>query len=53
MKKYEVTPDYQNIVMAARNQAAPRLPLYEHAFRHHDDGDDAHRIHNLYTLFHL
>lgn len=30
MKKYEFTPDYQNIVMAARNQAAPRLPLYEH-----------------------
>lgn len=30
MKRYEFTPDYRNLVLAARNQAAPRLPLYEH-----------------------
>ena len=30
MKIYDFTPDYNNVVMAARNQAAPRLPLYEH-----------------------
>ncbi len=30
LKKYETAPDYRNIVMAARNQWAPRLPLYEH-----------------------
>ena len=30
MKHYAFEPDYRNIVMAARNQAAPRLPLYEH-----------------------
>lgn len=31
LKKYEFRPDYRNIVMAANNQWAPRLPLYEHA----------------------
>ena len=31
LKKYEFQPDYRNIVMAANNQWAPRLPLYEHA----------------------
>lgn len=30
MKRYDFTPDYRNIVMAARNQTAPRMPLYEH-----------------------
>lgn len=30
LKKYEFIPDYNNIVMAARNQTAVRLPLYEH-----------------------
>lgn len=30
MKKFDFVPDYNNVVMAARNQAAPRLPLYEH-----------------------
>jgi len=30
MKKFDFTPDYNNIVLAARNQAAPRMPLYEH-----------------------
>ena len=24
------TPDYQNLLLAARNQPSPRLPLYEH-----------------------
>lgn len=31
-KQYEFTPDYRNVVAAARNQVAPRLPLYEHGF---------------------
>lgn len=31
-KHYECTPDYRNIVLAARNHPAPRLPLYEHGF---------------------
>jgi uroporphyrinogen decarboxylase len=26
----QFTPDYQNIVLAARNKVAPRIPLYEH-----------------------
>lgn len=30
MKKFEFTPDYNNVVLAARNVAAPRMPLYEH-----------------------
>jgi uroporphyrinogen decarboxylase len=30
MKQYDFTPDYNNLVLAARNVAAPRLPLYEH-----------------------
>jgi hypothetical protein len=30
MKEYAFTPDCRNFVMAARNQAAPRLSLYEH-----------------------
>lgn len=30
MKIYDFAPDYRNIVLAASNQAAPRLPLYEH-----------------------
>ena len=30
IKKYEFEPDYTNIVKAARNISAPRLPLYEH-----------------------
>lgn len=30
MKKFDFTPDYNNIVMAARNQVPARLPLYEH-----------------------
>ena len=30
IKKYEFEPDYTNIVKAARNIPAPRLPLYEH-----------------------
>lgn len=29
-KKFDFVPDYRNVVMAAHNQAAPRLPLYEH-----------------------
>ena len=28
MKAWE--PDYRNVVMAARNVEAPRVPLYEH-----------------------
>jgi uroporphyrinogen decarboxylase len=31
VKQYDFTPDYTNLLLAARNQAAPRLPLYEHA----------------------
>jgi len=31
VKQYKFSPDYRNLLMAARNQAAPRLPLYEHA----------------------
>ncbi|MBE5787650.1 MAG: hypothetical protein E7324_08945 [Clostridiales bacterium] len=31
-KHYQFQPDYRNIVAAATNQAAPRLPLYEHIF---------------------
>lgn len=30
MKKYDFQPDYTNIVKAARNIEAPRLPLYDH-----------------------
>ena len=30
MKKYDFTPDYRNMVLAATNQPAPRMPLYEH-----------------------
>lgn len=30
LKRYQFEPDYNNIVAAARNQWAPRLPLYEH-----------------------
>lgn len=30
MKHYEFTPDYHNVVLAAQNKAAPRIPLYEH-----------------------
>ena len=30
MKKFDFVPDYNNVVMAARNQTPPRLPLYEH-----------------------
>ena len=29
-KKYENTPDYENIVLAAKNQKSKRFPLYEH-----------------------
>ncbi len=31
MKRYEPTPNYQNIVQAARNEVPARLPLYEHS----------------------
>lgn len=30
VKEYSFEPDYRNLVAAARNQAAARLPLYEH-----------------------
>lgn len=30
MKNYDFVPDYNNLVMAARNISAPRMPLYEH-----------------------
>ena len=30
MKRYEFTPDYNNVVKAARNIKPDRLPLYEH-----------------------
>ena len=30
MKHYDFAPDYMNVVLAARNEPAPRLPLYEH-----------------------
>ena len=30
MKRYDFTPDYRNVVLAAQNKAAPRMPLYEH-----------------------
>lgn len=30
MKQFEFVPDFNHVVMAARNQAAPRMPLYEH-----------------------
>ena len=30
MKRYEFTPDYRNVVLAAQNKPAPRVPLYEH-----------------------
>jgi len=30
MRRYDFVPDYTNIMTAARNQPAPRLPLYEH-----------------------
>ena len=30
MKHYDFTPDYRNVVLAAQNKPAPRLPLYEH-----------------------
>ena len=30
MKHYEFTPDYHNVILAAQNKAAPRIPLYEH-----------------------
>ena len=30
MKQYAFTPDYNNVVLAAKNQPAPRIPLYEH-----------------------
>lgn len=30
MKKYDFQPDYRNIVCAAKNHEAPRMPLYEH-----------------------
>jgi len=30
MKRYEFTPDFNNVVQAARNIPAKRLPLYEH-----------------------
>lgn len=30
MKRYTFTPDYENLVAAARNQWPKRLPLYEH-----------------------
>ena len=30
MKHYDFAPDYINVVLAARNEPAPRLPLYEH-----------------------
>lgn len=30
LKRYSFEPDYRNLEMAARNQWAPRLPLYEH-----------------------
>ena len=30
MKNYDFTPDYNNLVLAAKNRPAPRMPLYEH-----------------------
>ena len=30
MKRYVSEPDYRNVVLAAQNKPAPRLPLYEH-----------------------
>ena len=30
MKRYAFEPDYRNLVLAAQNVRAPRLPLYEH-----------------------
>jgi len=30
MKCYDFTPDYNNLVLAARNITPPRMPLYEH-----------------------
>lgn len=30
IKRYDFQPDYRNIVLAAQNKRAPRLPLYEH-----------------------
>ena len=30
MKNYDFTPDYNNLLLAAKNQAAPRMPMYEH-----------------------
>ena len=30
MKNYEFTPNYNNLVLAAQNRPAPRMPLYEH-----------------------
>ncbi|HML47633.1 MAG TPA: uroporphyrinogen decarboxylase family protein [Clostridia bacterium] len=31
IRRVEPTPDYRNLVLAASNQWAPRLPLYEHS----------------------
>ena len=35
MKKFDFTPDYNNVLLAARNQTAPRMPLYEHIIGAH------------------
>ena len=35
MKRYDFTPDYRNVVLAAQNKAAPRVPLYEHLVNGH------------------
>lgn len=57
MKQFDFTPDYRNVVLAAQNVAAPRMPLYEHIiggrmmkeiigvnpYEHMGDADDALR----------
>lgn len=57
MKQYDFTPDFNNMVMAAKNQPAPRMPMYEHVVSgktmkdiigvdpllHMEDADDAVR----------
>lgn len=30
MKRYDFKPDYRNVILAAQNKPAPRMPLYEH-----------------------
>ena len=57
MKNFHFSPDYRQVVMAARNQQPDRMPLYEHLigprvmkdiigvdpFEHMEDADDAVR----------